>query len=308
MLESIGIPLLLFLLFALLIKKPVYKLWDSRACQSYSVEVPEEKKISVDGNEVKFLILSDTGSGDKNQGRVAESSQKTCDEKGCDLVILAGDNFIQTGVSSTNDEQWDSKFESMYSQNLLFFAALGNHDLKGNWKAQIEYTKISDRWYMPSTNYSFTAGPIDFQIINTTCSITSLWRLYRKKTNPWTIGIGHHPAISSGRHGGMTWLERFIVSRSGIDFFISGHNHVMEHLIHKNFEQIIAGGGGSPIEKSTKPLRPETRYFNENFGYIWANITPDQAKFHFFDIDGKETYQSITRQKQNDSYSINQKN
>lgn len=303
MIETIGLPLLLLLTIAILVKKPVCNLWDSRACQTYQIEIPKKNQITINDNEVRILILSDTGSGDKNQRKVAESSQKTCNDKGCDLVILAGDNFIQSGISCTNDEQWDSKFESMYSQDLPFYAALGNHDLRGNWRAQIEYSRISERWYMPSTNYDFSVGPVNFQVINTTCSVTSLWRLYRKSSKHWSIGIGHHPAISSGRHGGMTWLERLIVSKSGIDFFISGHNHVMEHLIHKRFEQIIAGGGGSPIEYSKKPMLPETQYFNEDFGYIWAYFTKDQAKFHYFDINGKETYQFTTHKKQSDPVS-----
>ncbi len=290
MIETYGLPLLLSLVFIFLLWKSSVKLWDDRACQSYHVEFTKKLTVPQDLKEVKFLILGDIGSGTDNQRQVAVSSQETCENRGCDLVLLAGDNFIQSGVTCTEDEQWYQKFELMYSQNLPFFAILGNHDLKGNWKAQIDYTKISERWNMPATNYDFTAGPVLFQAINTTCTIKTLWRIFRKSSQTWKLVLGHHPVISSGRHGGMTWLERLIISKSGIDFFVSGHNHVLEHLVYKGFDQIVSGGGGSPIQYSKRPRLSINQYFNENHGYVWAHITDTQANFHYFDINGNELY------------------
>ncbi|MBU2512350.1 metallophosphoesterase [bacterium] len=290
MIETFGFSFLTILVLSLLLRKPLYKLWDERACQSYSVDYTKKLTVPTDLKEVKLLILGDTGSGTVNQKQVSQSSLSTCEEKGCHLVILTGDNFIQSGVACIEDEQWVSKFESMYDHNLPFFVILGNHDLKGNWRAQLDYSKISERWNMPSTNYDFEAGPVTFQAINTTCSIKSLWRLFRKSNKPWRVALGHHPAISSGRHGGMTWLERFLVSKSGINFFVSGHNHVLEHLEYGGFDQIVSGGGGSPIENSTKPRLPNNRFFKEDFGYIWGCMTENRASFSYFDIRGKEIY------------------
>ena len=48
---------------------------------------------------------------------------------------------------------------------------LGNHDygyqeistgLKDNSKSQVEYTKHSKKWYMPTKYYSFIKGPVEF--------------------------------------------------------------------------------------------------------------------------------------------------
>jgi tartrate-resistant acid phosphatase type 5 len=293
---EIAIPIFLFLIFFILIRRPVRKLWNERACPSYQVEA--EKKLVVDshGDEVRILILSDVGSGSDEQRRIAEAAEKTCEERGCDFVLLGGDNFIQQGITCVNDEQLESKFESMYGLNVPFFAVLGNHDLKGNWRAQIDYTLLSERWNMPAVNYEVQTGPVLIQAINTTCSVKSLWRLYKKSDRPWRLGLGHHPAISSGRHGGMTWLERTLVAFSRIDFFVSGHNHAMEHLVHSRFDQIVAGGGGSSIEKSTRKQLPQSRFFLEDFGYIWAHITSRKADFYYFDISGKERY-SFTKEK-----------
>jgi len=270
--------------------KSIKKLWDEKACESYGIDYGKPLDIVPDADSVKFLILGDTGSGTVNQKRVSASSERTALEKGCDFVLMAGDNFIQTGITSTDDPQLDEKFESMYHLDLPFYVILGNHDLKGNWKAQIDYTQKSKRWILPATNYHFNAGPVFIQAINTTCSVRTLWQLFKKSPRPWHLVLGHHPAISSGRHGGMLSLERFIVGLSGIDFFVSGHNHVLEHVQTRGFDQIVAGGGGSPIEGSKKTRLKDTLYYNECFGYIWAHMTNRSATFCYFDADGNDVY------------------
>ncbi len=290
MIEIVGGSLLIFLLLGILVQKSIYKLWDERACPSYEVEYTKKLTVPNDLEEIRFLILGDVGSGSEAQKQVSASSFKTCQEKGCDFVVLAGDNFIQYGVTCTDDEQWITKFETMYDHDLPFYAILGNHDLKGNWRAQIDYSKVSERWNMPSADYSFTVGPVVFNAINTTCSVKSFQNLFNKTESPWRIALGHHPVVSSGRHGGMTWLEQYLVSKSGIDFFISGHNHLLEHNALENYDQIVSGGGGSPIKHSTKEKLPTTLYFNEIHGYIWAKIDSKRASFHYFDLNGKEIY------------------
>ncbi len=270
--------------------KSIKKLWDERACEAYSVEADAPLDIALHADSVKFLILGDTGSGTDNQKRVALSSEQTAKEKGCDFVLLAGDNFIQYGITSTEDSQLDEKFESMYQLDLPFYAILGNHDLNGNWKAQIDYTLKSSRWRLPAPNYQFVAGPVFIQAINTTCSMLTLWQLFQKSRCSWHLALGHHPAISSGRHGGMLPLERFVVGMSDIDFFVSGHNHALEHARYKNLDQIVSGGGGSPIENSKYPRLKNTLYYKECHGYVWAHLTRSSAAFHYFDADGKEVY------------------
>ncbi len=274
----------------LVLKKSFRNALEVRACPQYAVPENSNPQITFNKKEIRVLLLGDTGSGNEFQKKVACQAEATCREKGCDFAILLGDNFIQDGVTDVHDPQWKSKFEDMYSLEIPFYAILGNHDLKGNWRAQIDYTELSKRWRMPANNYEIQAGPVLFQAINTTCTVKTLTRLLKKKSAPWRVALGHHPIISSGRHGGMIKLERFFVNRSGIQFFISGHNHVLEHTIDQNFEQIISGGGGSPIEKSKRPRLETTRFFVEEHGYIWARFTEQKAQFEYYNASGQQIY------------------
>lgn len=282
----------------------IKKLWNDKACESYLLDIDYSLDIKPDADAVSFLILGDTGSGTDNQRKVAVSSEKTAREKGCDFVLLAGDNFIQEGIASTTDPQLDEKFESMYSLDLPFYAILGNHDLKGNWRAQVDYTLKSSRWRLPGTNYHFNAGPVFIQAINTTCSMKTLWQVHEKNDRFWHLVMGHHPMISSGRHGSMLFLERLVVGLSGIDFFVSGHNHTLEHARYMQIDQIISGGGGSPIKPTEYKRLKYTRFYQETYGYIWAHLTRITASFHYYNADGEELYH-FTREKTGQKGQIN---
>lgn len=284
------VALLALFLAYIIFKKPLFQLWEVRACPSYQMEGAEKLVFEGKEQEVRMLILGDIGSGSDNQKRVAQSSFKTCQEQGCDLVLIAGDNFIQKGIQCINDPQLETKFEKMYSLQVPFYAVLGNHDLKGNWRAQIDYTRHSSRWNLPGTNYRLAAGPVQIDAVNTTCSMRTLWRLFKRTNKSWHLVLGHHPVVSGGRHGGMTWLERWIVAAAGIDFFVSGHNHVLEHLTYRGFDQIVSGGGGSPIQKSSRNRLSGTQFYLEEFGYVWAYFNGKEACFQYYDINGKERY------------------
>ncbi len=252
--------------------------------------------ISPQSPEIRILVLGDAGSGDECQKKVAESSAQTCSDKGCDLVLLLGDNFIMDGVSSVNDSQFQYKFEDIYPQDLPFYAVFGNHDLRGSWKAQIDYTDISKRWKMPNVNYTFDAGPAYIQAINTSCTFCSLWTLFKPSQKPWRIIFGHRPRVTSGRHRGMTAFERAVVKASKPDFMLSGHNHILEHIYQEGIDHIVSGGGGAPIHKIPEKDYPGRNFFIQDFGYVWLHLTQTQARVHFYNDDGKEIYH-FTRSK-----------
>jgi len=92
-------------------------------------------------DHLRLIALGDTGTGNEDQRKVAEGMAKICEQSGCDLVLLLGDNFYPDGVNSTVDPQFKSKFELVYQKlNLPFFAVLGNHDVRQNALSQLIYS------------------------------------------------------------------------------------------------------------------------------------------------------------------------
>ena len=74
-----------------------------------------------------------------------------------DFILSLGDNFYDVGVVSVEDMHWKKSFEDVYSHDELrsvpWWLVFGDHDHRRNVSAQILYSKISDRWNLPSQYY-----------------------------------------------------------------------------------------------------------------------------------------------------------
>ena len=98
-----------------------------KACFSAGIEVNRPLDILPGAEEIRVLLLGDWGSGSIEQKNIAEKSAVTCDQLGCDLVLMMGDNFIQHGVENHDDPQFQEKFdyqikkiEKIYSPKKFF--------------------------------------------------------------------------------------------------------------------------------------------------------------------------------------------
>jgi tartrate-resistant acid phosphatase type 5 len=176
---------------------------------------------------VKFIAIGDTGKGNADQRRVAIAIRDLCAAKGCDFVLMLGDNIYDAGVESTTDSQWQTKFEQPYMDvNLPFYVALGNHDYGGKLiidvagignefdkgKVEVDYTQVSTKWNMPATHYTFTWGHVGFVVLDTnsilwgdnTYGDQAQWlpgALAEVANKRWVFTAGHHPYRSNGQHG-----------------------------------------------------------------------------------------------------------
>ena len=101
---------------------------------------------------------------------------------------MLGDNIYETGVESTTDPAWQTKFEQPYNDvDLPFYVALGNHDYGGNMiidvpgignefekgQVEVDYTQVSTKWNMPATHYTFTWGDVGFIMLDTNSIVWS---------------------------------------------------------------------------------------------------------------------------------------
>ncbi len=176
---------------------------------------------------VRFVAMGDTGKGNADQRKVAIAIRDLCAAKGCDFVLMLGDNIYDAGVDTTTDPQWQSKFEVPYNDiDLPFYVALGNHDYGGKliidapgigneWeqgKVEVDYTQVSTKWTMPAQHYTFTWGHVGFIVLdtnsliwdNTTYGDQAAWlptAMMEVSGKDWLFVAGHHPYRSNGSHG-----------------------------------------------------------------------------------------------------------
>ena len=285
-----------------------------RAAAALLVARSQLARAAADG--LSFLAVGDWGMETNEQRRVAAQMAKSAEAIGARFVISTGDNFYPKGVASVEDERWKTSFEDVYAAPALmipWYIALGNHDHRGNVDAQVNYTKASPRWRLPATYYKHTetladGSPADFFFIDSqvikvgyrswfgsTRDEQILWleRELAASTARWKIVVGHHPVVSGGKHGNteaLVVLMKPLLERYGVQLYLSGHDHDLQHLVEGKVHYLISGAGAKP-----RPSWPSagTRFvMGERLGFMAARLTPHVMDIEFIDDEGTSLYRS----------------
>lgn len=231
------------------------------------------------------------------------------------FVISTGDNFYQHGVDSVDNPQWRATFEDVYAAPSLqtpWYAVLGNHDYDGSPAAEIAYTQHSARWRMPARYWRQDIGSASFFFLDTT-PITRLdnagapllgnggaarsqleWldRELAACASPWKIVIGHHPILSSGRHGAAAMMVRHVrplLERHGVQAYFNGHDHDLEHLVEGGVHYVCSGSGA---EARDVAAIPQSRFAYPHLGFASCTLSDTRLVARFHDEDGRVIYEA----------------
>ncbi len=234
-------------------------------------------------DDLGIVAFGDWGSGDANQRSVATAVENFCATERCDHVLLLGDNFYPAGVRSVTDPYWESRFVSVYARlDMLFFAALGNHDYGGNIQAQIDYTARSPKWRMPARYYDFTRGDAELFAIDTERFDRPqrewLQRKLEASTARWRIVYGHHPIYSYGPHGDNASLRRDLnpLLTRHVDFYLAGHDHTLQVLRKEGRTAYVVSGAGGAGAYGLRP-GPKSLYGSSRYGFVHLRIAADRT-------------------------------
>jgi hypothetical protein len=294
-----------------------------------SCGVPEDEAFQdrvspeVTAQTVRFVAMGDTGKGNQGQKDVAAAVRAKCAASGCDFVQLLGDNIYDSGVSSTTDPQWQTKFEQPYMAiSLPFYVVLGNHDYGGEgagWEFakganEIAYTAVSTKWKLPAAHYQRTLQHVHFLGLDTNLMMynrdvdkqkAAVQSWLAASTGTWKIAFGHHPYLSNGSHGnagnydGLWWVpiaggqgvKSFLDANicGKVDLYISGHDHSRQWLSGtcKGTELAVSGAGASTTEL---PGKNATRFQSDKLGFLYVTIMDRTLTAEFVDVTGKTEF------------------
>ena len=276
-----------------------------------------------------FYLLGDMGSGTKDQKKVAENlSTHIKSLKGKKPFVCGlGDNIYENGCSDVDDPQFQSKFEQPYSiipDDIIFHMALGNHDYgysnrnlsrRKNAQSQIDYTKKSKKWSMPSSYYTFVEkkGPVsvEFFYLDTNTDVLSDEEIFKqtdfmkdklkKSKCDWKILIGHHTWESVAYHGHAEDLldnmltELFL--HEPFDIYVCGHDHnkqsIEKTIDGKIVHLIVCGTGGKEYDDGANDYNrlsddAEIFFCSNNLGYGHCNAKKNKLSITFFDGNGQK--------------------
>jgi tartrate-resistant acid phosphatase type 5 len=236
---------------------------------------------------IRVLAFGDYGNGSKNQRDVAMAMKAYHDKNKFDFGITLGDNFYSKGMLSTRDPNWKRWWDDMYDRlGIRMYASLGNHDwgYADSPAAEVMYT-----------NYTFTAGPVQFFALDTNeisrAQLTWLNEEIGKSTARWKVVYGHHPIYSVGAHADSPRLIKQLlpVLSNRVDVFIAGHDHDMQHLkTEAGVHFFVAGGAGAGL----RPPKPDARtiFAEAIHGFSVLDVSADAFHVRFLDTTLKDIY------------------
>ncbi|OKY26689.1 tartrate-resistant acid phosphatase type 5 family protein [Thalassotalea sp. PP2-459] len=270
-----------------------------------------------------FFVLGDWGrNGHFYQRDVAKWMDIAAYQIDPDFITTTGDNFYDNGIASIQDPYWVTAFENIYHGPHLFvdwYPTLGNHDYRGNWQAQIDYSDVSRRWQMPEQYYAKTTVLKDgTEILYLFIDTSPLNPAYKNEakyaetqkqdaakqlhwitqqlattTADWKVVIGHHPLYSSGKRFGKTseiqQVLEPILEKYQVDAYFAGHEHDMQHNKpqHTTVDHFISGGGS---EVRPVAQRKFTKFAKATGGFAAVAINKKALLVQFIDHQGKIIY------------------
>ncbi|XP_070564011.1 tartrate-resistant acid phosphatase type 5-like isoform X2 [Ptychodera flava] len=275
-------------------------------------------------NSLRYTVLADWGGIPEFPYRtpiekaVGNAMGKVADTFGSQFTLALGDNFYFDGVKNVDDKRFTATFEEVFLAESLqnpWYLCAGNHDHNGNISAQIEYSKRSERWNFPDTNYSkvfdiphsnstmllvmidtvilcgntddmilgsFLEGPIDpakakaqFQWIEDTL---------KQSKHDYIIVAGHYPVWSIAEHGPTECLVKNLkpmLEKYSVTAYFNGHDHNLQHIKDNSSVEYFVIGSGAIVDPSTEHI---------------DNIPAGSLKFHYADPDslGGFAYVEVT--------------
>lgn len=273
---------------------------------------------------LNFLVFGDWGrNGEADQMDVATQMGIAAREMQAKFIISVGDNFYENGVATVDDPQWKSSFENVYTAPSLqvpWWAALGNHDYRGDCDAQIAYARVSRRWNMPARYFVRTeridAGTtVDFFYLDTTPMVKSYWdeagyseHVRTQDTDKqlawfkstlavskaqWKIVIGHHPIYSGGGifgHGDTPELIENILpllQQYKVPVYFNGHDHNLQHL-QAGTVNMFDSGAGSQVRLVFNTRF--TKFAEARSGFTAVALQADRMDLRMIDDKGRLLY------------------
>ncbi len=250
-------------------------------------------------DSVRFLVLGDTGTGDRAQFEVGAQAWRSHQLFPYEFAIMLGDNIYGSERPQDFSRKFEQPYKPMLDANIPFHAALGNHD------------DPNQRYYKPfgmggQRFYAFQKKDVRFFVLDSNYMDKDQQTWLEKElsgTNAkWKIAYFHHPIYSSGgRHGSEVDLRAVVepmFTKYGVNVVFSGHEHFYERLKPQKGIYYFTSGGAAKLRVGNIQTGPLTaKGFDTEQSYMLVEIDGDVMRFQTLSRRGKRVDSGeITRQ------------
>ena len=287
--------------------------------------------------EITFFVIGDWGGpGREPQQNVAKAmdiiatSELPKVRRHVDFFVSTGDNMYEDGVSSVHDRRFRRNYEEVYkypSQQARWYMSLGNHDhgahgVMRDVQAEVNYTQISSRWYLPSTYYTqrlflnssiaqeSTASRgaddpfLELFVIDTydvspritrmtDKQVAWLGTVLAKSTATWKIVVGHRPLFSAGKkHGSSPYMQKLLkplFAKYRVAAYLCGDDHELQVMQDDGVLYLLSGGGARAKKDLDKKIA-QTVFHAGVHGFMQVSINASHMEVGVFNMRAEKLY------------------
>lgn len=260
-----------------------------RAPRAVTVVPALETRPPVGKDSVKFLVLGDTGTGDRAQYDVAAQAWKSRTVFEYEFAIMLGDNMYGSERPQDFSKKFELPFKALLEAKVPFYAALGNHD------------DPNQRYYKPfgmggQRFYTYQKKDVRFFVLDSNYMDKDQQAWLEKElaasNSKWKIAYCHHPLYSSGaRHGSEIDLRTIVEPlfiKYGVNVVLAGHEHFYERLKPQNgIAYFTAGGSAKLREGDVLGGTLSAKGFDAEQSFMLIEIDGDVLRFQTLSRRGK---------------------
>ena len=236
---------------------------------------------------VRFLVLGDAGTGDREQYDVANQMVRYGRVFPFTFAIMLGDNIYGSERPQDFEKKFTRPYKVLLDADVEFHAALGNHD------------DPNQRYFKPfnlgGNRYrTFKKGNVRFFVIDSNyldpAQVKWLEKELDASGSDWKIAYFHHPLYTTARRGPEVELRAIlepIFVKHGVDVVFTGHEHIYERLQPQQGIYHFTVGGAAKLRKGdTRPGPLIAARYDRDRSFLLAEVAGDSLYFQTINRKG----------------------
>jgi hypothetical protein len=255
--------------------------------------VPSAKSLGfpLKSGSVRFLVLGDTGRGDRGQYDTAKQMMAAREKFPYEFAIMLGDNMYGPDAPTDFVKKFETPYKPILDAGIKFYAALGNHD-NPNQSAYKFFNMNGERYYTFRASAGglskVTSGGVRFFAIDTNYlskeQLDWLDKELGSSSSDWKICYFHHPLYSSARRHGSSLETRTVLEplfvKHGVSVVLAGHDHTYERTKpQKGIHHFVVGSSGSLRKGDLARTDFIEKGYDADYVFMMVEIAGDE--FHF---------------------------
>jgi predicted phosphodiesterase len=259
----------------------------------------QDMKLPVLPNSVRFLVIGDAGTGDRQQNEVAAQIVRYYAEFPFTFAIMLGDNIYGKERPQDFAKKFEAPYKKLLDAGVKFHAALGNHDDQ------------NQRYYKPfnlgGQRYrTFKEGHVRFFILDSNYldpeQVKWLEKELEASDSEWKIAYFHHPLYTTARRGPEVELRAILEPlfvKHGVDVVFAGHEHVYERFKpQKGIHHFLAGGAAKLRKGDTRRGPFTAATFDTDRSFMIVEIADSKMFFQVISRTGVVVDEGIVKSRE----------